>query len=62
MYEQAGSDTQVSPALSGGKTRKRKGLGDENGRTRKKKLRALPTFASYEDYARMIEDGPEENI
>jgi len=62
VYEQAGSDTQVSPALSGGKTRKRKGLGDENGRTRKKKLRALPTFASYEDYARMIEDGPEENI
>ena len=62
MYEQAGSDKQVSPALSCDKTRKRKGLGDEDVRTRKKKLRALPTFASYEDYARMIEDGPEENI
>jgi ribosome biogenesis protein MAK21 len=62
MYDQAGSDTPVLPALSGGKTRKRKGRGDEDERTRKKKLRALPTFASYEDYARMIEDGPEENI
>jgi ribosome biogenesis protein MAK21 len=61
-HDQAGSDTQVLPALSGGKTRKRKGRGDEDDRTRKKKLRALPTFASYEDYARMIEDGPEENI
>lgn len=61
-YDQAGSDTQVSPALSGGKTRKRKGRGDEDDRTRKKKLRALPTFASYEDYAQMIEDGPEENV
>ena len=28
----------------------------------KKKLRSLPTFASYEDYARMIEDGPEDNL
>ena len=42
-------------------SRKRKGRGDDE-RTRKKKLRALPTFASYEDYARMIEDGPEEDI
>lgn len=58
----AGSDTQLLTALSGSKTRKRKGRGDEDERSRKKKLRALPTFASYEDYARMIEDGPEENI
>ena len=62
MYDQAGSDTQVLSALSGGKTRKRKGRGDEDERTRKKRLRALPTFASYEDYARMIEDGSEEDI
>jgi ribosome biogenesis protein MAK21 len=62
VYDQAGSDAQVSPALSGGETRKRKGRGDEDERTRKKKLRALPTFASYEDYARMIEDGPEEEL
>lgn len=62
VYNQAGSDTQVLPPLSGGKTRKRKGRGNEDERTRKKKLRALPTFASYEDYARMVEDGPEENL
>jgi len=35
---------------------------EESGKARKKKLRSLPTFASYEDYARMIEDGPEDNI
>ena len=62
MYDQAGSDTQVLPTLSSGKTRKRKGRGDDDERARKKKLRALPTFASYEDYARMIEDGPEEDL
>jgi ribosome biogenesis protein MAK21 len=62
VYEQAGSATQVSPALSGGKKRKQKGSGKEDERVRKKKLRALPTFASYEDYAQMIEDGPEEDI
>jgi ribosome biogenesis protein MAK21 len=50
------------PTLGGGKKRKHKGAEKEDGRIRKKKLRALPTFASYEDYARMIEDGPEEYI
>lgn len=29
---------------------------------KRKKLRSLPTFASYEDYAKMIEDGPEDDI
>jgi ribosome biogenesis protein MAK21 len=61
-YDQAQSDTQELPTVGGGKTRKRKERGGEDERTRKKKLRALPTFASYEDYARMIEDGPEENL
>ena len=53
---------QVSPALSGSKKRKLKGPENEDKRIRKKKLRALPTFASYEDYAWMIEDAPEENL
>ena len=36
---------------------------DEDGRkAQRKKLRSLPTFASYEDYAKLIEDGPEDNI
>lgn len=35
---------------------------EEDVKKGKKKLRSLPTFASYEDYARMIEDGPEDNI
>jgi len=43
----------------GGK-RKRKG-GKEELKTRKK-ARSLPTFASYEDYAKLIEEGPENDI
>jgi len=43
------------------KTRKRK-RGDDKETDLKKKRRSLPTFVSYEDYAKMIEDGPENNI
>lgn len=35
---------------------------DDTSRERRKKLRSLPTFASYEDYAKLIEDGPEDDI
>ncbi|KAI0696997.1 CBF/Mak21 family-domain-containing protein [Cerioporus squamosus] len=46
------------PSKKGGK-RKR----DEDGKkAQRKKLRSLPTFASYEDYAKLIDDGPEDNI
>jgi len=41
--------------------KKRKWIETEKGGKRKK-LRSLPTFASYEDYAEMIEDGPEDDI
>ncbi|KAF9476112.1 CBF-domain-containing protein [Pholiota conissans] len=44
---------------AGGAKRKREG---ESKSERRKKLRSLPTFASYEDYAKMIEDGPEDDI
>jgi len=43
------------------KTRKRK-RADDKETDLKKKRRSLPTFVSYEDYAKMIEDGPENNI
>jgi len=33
-----------------------------NGNLKRKKLRSLPTFASYEDYAKLIEQGPEDDI
>ncbi|KAH7920324.1 CBF-domain-containing protein [Leucogyrophana mollusca] len=35
---------------------------DESKGSKRKKLKSLPTFASYEDYAKMIEDGPEDDI
>ncbi|KAG1727779.1 ribosome biogenesis protein [Suillus paluster] len=44
-----------------GDTKKRKQENDSK-REKRKKLRSLPTFASYEDYAKMIEDGPEDDI
>ena len=46
-----------SPAL--GEKRKRKSGGEQK---RRKKVRSLPTFASYEDYAKLIEKGPEDDI
>lgn len=60
--ERAASATQVSSVFGDGKKRKRKVPGNEDSRIRKKKLRALPTFASYEDFAQIIENEPEENV
>lgn len=40
--------------------KKRKRESEQAGR--RKKLKSLPTFASYEDYAKMIEEGPEDDI
>ncbi|KAJ7261265.1 CBF/Mak21 family-domain-containing protein [Mycena haematopus] len=42
----------------GDKKRKR----EDSSNQKRKKFRSLPTFASYEDYAKMIEDGPEDDI
>ncbi|KAJ7771586.1 CBF/Mak21 family-domain-containing protein [Mycena metata] len=42
----------------GDKKRKR----EDSSNQRRKKLRSLPTFASYEDYAKMIDDAPEDDI
>ena len=44
----------------GGQCRRKRG--DDDAKSRKKKLRSLPTFASYEDYAKLIDDEPEDNI
>jgi len=57
---QTGSAAQESPVF-GDKKRKRKGPGKEDMQISKKKLRTLPTFANYEDFAQMIEDESEEN-
>jgi len=47
------------PSTGGGKKRKQE---LQKEKVPRKKLRSLPTFASYEDYAKMIEDAPEDNI
>lgn len=41
-----------------GEKRKRR----DEWKDRRKKLRSLPTFASYDEYAKMIEDQPEDHI
>ncbi|KAF8063503.1 CBF/Mak21 family-domain-containing protein [Lyophyllum atratum] len=56
--EEEGEWGGLGEDAAGGKKRKR----EETSREKRKKLRSLPTFASYEDYAKMIEDGPEDHI
>ena len=48
----------IEEGTGGGQKRKR----EETRAGKRKKLKSLPTFASYEDYAKMIEDGPEDDI
>lgn len=36
--------------------------GKDAAKEKKKRIRSLPTFATYEDYAKLIEDGPEDDI
>lgn len=78
LVEYDGSDAGSAPeeewagfgdgasAVAGGGKRKRtaegEGEGEGKGKSQRKKRRSLPTFASYEDYAKMIEDGPEDNV
>lgn len=54
-------DEEEWQGISSEKPRKRKRGTEEKG-SKRKKSRSLPTFASYEDYAKMIEDGPEDDI
>ncbi|KAF8152290.1 CBF/Mak21 family-domain-containing protein [Crassisporium funariophilum] len=56
----AEDEDQEWGGISGANDKKRKR--DETAGGRRKKLRSLPTFASYEDYAKLIEDGPEDDI
>ena len=45
----------------GGK-RKPSEEGTQRAGRKKRKIGALPTFGSYEDYAKLIEEAPEENL
>lgn len=47
-----------SPPLGG----KRKRKSDKEDQKKRKRARSFPTFASYEDYAKLIEEGPEDDI
>lgn len=64
LVEYDGSDAGTKQSdeewggISGGDKRKRK----DEGQVRRKKRKTLPTFATYEEYARMIEEGPEDQI
>ncbi|KAK1228296.1 RNA-binding ribosome biosynthesis protein mak21 [Marasmius sp. AFHP31] len=56
-----GEEEEEWGGISGDANKKRKRKADEKGGKRKKS-RSLPTFATYEEYAKMIEDGPEDDI
>ena len=60
----AGEDAEEEEwgGVDGGQKRKRGDEKKEKDGGRRKKLRSLPTFASYEDYAKMIDEGPEDDI
>ena len=53
--------TGIGGSLDVAADNKRK-RGNDGAPSRRKKRRSLPTFASYEEYARMIEDGPEDYL
>jgi ribosome biogenesis protein MAK21 len=51
-------DDEEWGGFCGGDKRKRK----DNSQARRKKRKTLPTFATYEEYAKMIEEGPEDDV
>ncbi|KAJ3567250.1 hypothetical protein NP233_g6482 [Leucocoprinus birnbaumii] len=55
------ADEEWGGIATASKKRKR-GAEEKAANKRKKSKRSLPTFASYEDYAKMIEEGPEDDI
>ena len=61
-YDGLGAETEQSNeewgGIGGGDKRKWK----DNSQARRKKWKTLPTFATYEEYARMIKEGPEDQI
>lgn len=56
--EESESEWRGIESEEAGKKRKRR----DEWKERRKKLRSLPTFASYDEYAKMIEDAPEDDI
>ncbi|TRM66607.1 CBF/Mak21 family-domain-containing protein [Schizophyllum amplum] len=56
------SDSEEWQGIGGEADKKKRKRADEDGGDKRKKKKRLPTFASYEDYAKMIEDGPEDDI
>jgi len=71
LTDAAEEDEEVWTAMKRKQKFGRRGIGEkqgerkreeEGGKAHRKKLRSLPTFASYEDYARTIEDVPEDDL
>jgi ribosome biogenesis protein MAK21 len=59
--EAAGGDEWGGVTADASAGSKRKRVADER-KAKRRKLRSLPTFASAEDYAKLIDEAPEENI
>ncbi|TFY78549.1 hypothetical protein EWM64_g5462 [Hericium alpestre] len=63
-FEEDASDAEAEEWTGfGGETATKRKRGKDDGeKDKRKKLKSLPTFASYEDYAKMIDDGVEDII
>lgn len=61
--DDASEDESEGGEWGGVETKSRKRTAkDDDRRVKKRKLRSLPTFASVEDYAALIDASPEDNI
>jgi len=61
-YDGLGAETEQSNEEWGGIGGSNKCKQKDNSQARHKKRKTLPTFATYEEYARMIKEGPEDQI
>lgn len=59
--EEASESENEWGGLSEGSKRKRN-KDEEGGKKKKRRMVGIPTFASYEDYAKMIDEAPEEDL
>ncbi|PBK76587.1 CBF-domain-containing protein [Armillaria solidipes] len=62
LIEYDGPDEEEEEEWGGIESGNGKRKRTQESKEKRKKLKSLPTFASYEDYAKMIEDGPEDDI
>jgi ribosome biogenesis protein MAK21 len=66
LFDEGGSGSEIDQLFANelhtGHTEQPEEQGEETSRQRRKKLKSLPTFASMEDYAEMLENDEDEDM